>query len=481
MKKIFIILITGVIALVANAQPSSLYYMTNLRQTLYTNPAKVCDCGFSFSFPVVNMDLSLYSNPLKYSTIFSQDENKNFYVDLDKIAQSLGDYNFIEQNNRITFGSFGIRIKNLYFNYDYSLKTDVLFYYPKGLFDFLANGNPDGVIDLSGFGINTTAYTQSTFNLAYKISSNLTIGGAFKFNRGLFNLYTSKFDLNATFDTSETGIYAVTLNGDYELQSAGIVKPYYDNNGNLTFGMTPDFEGANTTQDIIDSSKALVFNPNTGIGIDFGVVYSPVKFLELSASVIDLGFINWRVNATTTTGSAQVYFDGYDLNDSTQLQKLLDTLQEQLQPKFTYQPYKTSLYTKIYLGAAFKPTNYLTIGLHYKGIKLPNNWYNIYTAGLYLNPGYKWSFTVNYSIYPHSTNNLGVGMALNLGPMQIYFLTDNIALPNFGISYFTNSTTPYYENSATLRVKNMQLTNFMFGINFNFGCKDRVDYGLLDE
>ncbi len=466
------------------AQPATLYYMTNLRQTIYTNPARMSDCSFSFAFPGLTLYSSLYSNPLNYSDIFSlNNSNGRFYIDFRKIASSLGQNNGTLLNeNRISILNFGIRYRQWYFNFDYSVRNQNYFEYPKGLFDFLAYGNTGKYanVDLSGINLNTLLYTQKSFTVAYRPLRNLKIGVSLKLNHGLMNIQTNSFNVSAKFDTTETNNYPVTLVGDYNLNMAGPVRPVLYNN---KLAIVPTSSPVNDSGKVSVDSVMHMINSmkNSGLAMDLGIVYSPIKYVELSASIIDLGYIKWRTNATNLMAALDsVTFDGTDLLDSTKTQAIIDTIEQQLSPKLTYAPYKTSLYAKFNFGIALKPVYYLTLGFNYRATKLPSSWYNVYTLGAYLNPGYGWSFAMNYSWYPNSRKNIGMGMAFNLFGAQLYFMMDNISLPNFGISYFTNRNTPYTENSATNWVKQTQLINFMFGLNFHFGCYDRTDYGMLD-
>ncbi len=467
------------------AQPATLYYMTNLRQSIYTNPARMSDCSFSIAFPGLTLNSMIYSNPLNYSDIFSLNNSTGkFYIDFRKIASSLdgNNGNFL-LNNRISLLNFGIRYRQWYFNFDYSIRNENYFEYPKGLFDFLAYGNTGQYsnIDLSGISLNSMLYTQKSFTVAYRPLRNLKIGASLKFNHGLMNIETKSFNINAKFDTSQTNNYPVTLSGEYNIYTAGPIRPVLQDN-KLAF--VPTVSPADSTTGKVSAGSIMhLINSmkNSGLALDLGVIYNPIKQVELSASIIDLGYIKWRTNATNLYASLDsVTFDGTDLLDSTKTQAILDTIKMQLSPKLTYAPYKTSLYAKFNLGVAVKPVYYLTLGFNYRATKLPSSWYNVYTLGAYLNPGYGWSFAMNYSWYPNSRKNIGMGMAFNLFGAQLYFMMDNISLPNFGISYFTNRNTPYTENSATNWVKQTQLINFMFGLNFHFNCYDRTDYGMLD-
>ncbi len=484
MKKILSVWAIVLMVFALYGQPSSLYYMTNLRQTIYTNPARVSNCSCGFSFPALSAWGGIFSNPVTYSDIFGRTDT-TYYIDLKNLANVLGDNNYLLFDARQDFWTFGFWIQDFYIHFSTSLVASGALNYPKSIFELLAYGNqaPYNNVDFSGLGLNTMAYEQTAINVGYKLMPNLTVGGALKFYRGLFNFATNSFTATASVDTSYTNNYPVTINASYDFNISGPFRMGYDTAGIFQFGVlhnpweiTPN----NDTIFHLDSLKRILRPRNFGFGIDLGIVYKPIDQVELSASIIDLGFITWKDAGYSLSANAdQVVFDGVDIFDTAKTQALIDTFLMQIQPNIDNSPYKKSLYTKVYLGAAYTPFSSLTLGLHYRGTHIGSTWFNVYTAGLYWNPG-KWSFSLNYSIYPNSKNNLGAGMQLDLGLMQVYFLMDNISIPYFGLSYFTSSDVPPDQNKATLWVKNTSLINFMFGLNFKFGCKDRTDYGLLD-
>ncbi len=457
--------------------------MTNLRQSIYTNPARMQDCGFSFSFPMLNLNTSLFLSTLNVNNIFSVDNAGQYYVDFDKIASNSADFNYLYNSNQISLFSFGVRIGYpLYLHMDHSIKASFYANYPRGLMEFLAQGispsNPSFV--LTDFNLSSTIYKQTSLSAGFKLTKDLTIGASIKRLTGLATFYTRSTTFNLTIDTANDANYPMNITTAYDFFYAGPVGFTYtdslvvdSNSALLAYSNNPSFS----------TLKSIISPNNHGWALDLGFVYKPIKYVEVSGSIIDLGYIKWKTNSKEISHQeTSYYFDGLDiLNDTNATEKFIDTLKTLIEPTVADNEFTTYLNTRIYLGVAVKPVEYLSLGFAFQSIKLqPRNWMNIYHFSAAVNVGYGWSLTGTYSIYPHSYNNFGMGLALKLGPMQLYFITDNLALPNFGISYFTNSNTPPDQNSATLWLKKTQLANFHFGLNFNFGCKDRLDYGLLD-
>ncbi len=483
MKKIAIIFSFIIMGFSTFPQLATSYFMTNLRQSIYTNPARMQDCGFSFSLPLLNMQSSAYLSTLNITNLFSQDNTGKFYVDFDKLAANSADFNYLYNTNQLSFFSLGIRFGfPLYIHFDNSLKTNFYLNYPRGLVDFLSQGispsNPR--FSLTNLNIYSLIYKQTAITVGFKITKDLTVGASLKALTGLATINTKSLILDINVDTANNTNYPIDITSAYDLYYSGPVNFSY--NDSLVLDTTSGLLALGAGADL-NSIRNLLSPKNHGWALDLGFVYSPIKYVEISGSIIDLGYIKWKTNPREISHNETTFhFEGVDvINDTNATDQLIDTLKTLIAPTVADNEFTTSLNTRIYLGIAFKPVDYLSLGFAYQTIKLqPKNWMNIYHFSAAFNFGYGWSLTGTYSIYPHSYNNFGLGAALKLGFLQLYFLTDNLALPNFGLSYFTNRTTPPEQNSATLWLKKTQLVNFHFGINFNFGCKDRLDYGLLD-
>ncbi len=484
MKKI-LVLATIVFAIMqlGFSQQRSLYYLTNLRQVIYTNPARMSNCGFSMSLPATPIDVSLFSNPLKYNNLFSKDDEGTYYIDFDKIASSLQNTAYIDAEARASILGFGIRYRRWYFNYDYSLINQSFIYYPKSLFEFLSIGNSgqNNTVDLSELYVNQSLYFKSSLSAAYRLTRNLNIGLALNHYRGLASVNFNSFDFVA--NVSQDQNYPLTITTGYNISFSGPVRFYYQGDSLV---VNPVKFQKDSTHFYIDSIKNALTASNTGWGIDLGVVYKPFKFLEISASLLDLGYIKWKYMVTNFISPKKtVYFDGVDLlkakNDSSYINRLADSILQFTKPGLNHDLFKSSTYPKLNLGLALYPTQWAVLGFNYRAVFLPTAVLKSYNFALALNFMNGWTLAGTYTIYPDSYNNFGFGLATKLGPVQLYVLADNMSLANFGVSFFTNRNTPPEQNSATLWVKDSNLASLMFGINFNFGCFDRTDYGLLDH
>nr|MBA3706431.1 OmpA family protein [Bacteroidota bacterium] len=140
-----------------------------------------------------------------------------------------------------------------------------------------------------------------------------------------------------------------------------------------------------------------------------------------------------------------------------------DTLSEQFKIDTLHHSYTTNLSTQIYLGGTYKFTDKINAGVLFYG-QIFDKAVHPGVALSYNQTVRRWlSFSVSYSIYNRSYNNLGLGFSLNAGPVQLYVVSDNLLGAIFP------------QNAKNLHVHT--------GINLTFGRKalDKDKDGIADK
>ena len=223
-------------------------------------------------------------------------------------------------------------------------------------------------------------------------------------------------------------------------------------------------------------SNYLFGRQNNGVGLDFGFNYHVSDKLLLEASVLDLGFISWNQYTSNSNLSEWDYtYSGIEdaitvFGNGSSVQFLKDVLEDSIEmsikENFTYSTpsYRTALRTKIYASMEYivDHNNYISLTGYSSFVR--NRWrrglglaYN-YHLGNFL------SATASYSIYNRSYSNVGIGVSVNAGPLEIYFLTDNILA--LGTLNLRENATNNTMNVDVEKVKNGQVH---FGVNLTFG------------
>lgn len=219
-------------------------------------------------------------------------------------------------------------------------------------------------------------------------------------------------------DTERSQINLTTNEEYYQLE--------FDNDYLVNTVAGVDYDGLDDVDAAFENSS---FGEHTGLSIDLGAAYRVNDQLELSASVLDIGAINWGEGAQQFSSSGSFSYDGIDIAqyiDEDLEIELTDSLSDLLQIEETSTSYSSGLPTTAVIGATYRWNDKLTLG----GVLMRRNnlgrgftlWGVNATTHLFkvLNLG------ATYSYKPGNPVNLGVNLGLDLGPVQLLFATDNI-------------------------------------------------------
>ncbi|MEA3450916.1 MAG: DUF5723 family protein [Bacteroidota bacterium] len=511
MKKILIISILLLSISAIQAQTNSLYFTKNIFQTTELNPARQLPCNFSLGLPVVSsVYLNLLNKDFDYSSLFVEDVSGNFSPDLDGFYNALNGNNYIFVNNKISLGNIGVWIKDFYVFFDVNLNNNVNVGIPKSLF-IIKDGNyfedDNSYFSATDLAVNVNSYVEYGLGISKEILPGLTIGGKFKVYTGITNLTTSEFKLDWKVSTADTSNYEYTMTVAGEINSSAWLSTSSDTLSGID---DVNFSGETKITDFINEVtttyklpfKDVFSKPNLGIGMDFGVIYKLNNQFEFSASVIDFGFINWQNSPLSITIEEKDFiFSGLEigqyLGDSTIFSimrneemkdsilasiegDMIDTLLSLATPTTDSSKYRTPLNTKLYFAAAYSPTDWFSAGFLYNGIFFNNKLISSYTLSTTLMSRKGWSYSINYTMFKNSYNNLGMGVSWKILGFQTYLFLDNISIPTFAARYAAYPDKPYNEGIATKWIKSTRMVNLHFGINILLGCKKQKDYGLID-
>lgn len=456
MKKIIRLLFL-LICMLANyislaQQNLTLYNMEAVPQRMYANPALIPTYSrINIGLPLLSSEYLNFSNSgFKYSDLIKH-RGDSLYVDYDNMLGKLSKNNYFSVAYQPDILSFGIKIKKNYLSFNVTEKVNFRFRYPKNFMEFIWKGN-GGLLGEEvklNFGVNFTHYREYGLGFAREINEKLTVGAKVKYLYGMENVWTEKSDVSLTTDPS---YFAITAKSDIKISTSGV-------------------DSSSTAN--IKVSDYLFKKKNKGLGVDLGGVYKYNDKFTFSASLIDLGFIKWKdgiTNYQSKNPTGEFTYQGMDLNEllsddttNNAFDVILDSLVEIFKIDEAHTNYTTKLSTQIYLGGNYSFTEKNNAGILFytqvfdksihPGLALSYN----QKVGRWLN------FSTSYSIFNRSYNNLGLGLALNGGPVQFYIVSDNV----LG-AFFPQNT------------KNLHLH---FGINLAFGRKslDKDKDGVSDK
>jgi hypothetical protein len=421
-------------------QNMTLYQMHDITQSNSLNPSVAIDCKWNIGFPVLGNISIAAGLPLSYNDLGAGQE----YFDADKILSLSKKTNLISSNIGLNILTIGYRTGDLYFQFTINEKIATKFSFSNDLVELLLRGNTPGRTWKANLALSLSYYSEFGFNAAYDFGDDLWVGARAKLLFGKVGVHS----LNNTLSLyTDPDTYALKLNSDL-LVNASIP------------GLETDIvDGKIDKFDFNPQVKDVIFNPaNIGGAIDIGVNKVFESGWKVSASILNIGVINWSKNTHLFQKKAELKYSGTSTNIKG-WNDFTDTLRS-IVNDFTDEgnkPFSQWLTPEVMVGISYPVIEYMRIGATgYAGIS---------SAGI------PWAFTVtaltdntsnifgalSYTITNSSFVNLGAGLGFRLGPFNLHAMTDNIL--------------------ALLNPATQRYTTFQFGINFKFGCGERGSSG----
>ena len=485
--KLSVALISTVLFINISAQDNNgMYFMSMIPQTNFMNPAIRPTCNFYLGAPVLSSTYIELNSALSFNNIFYKDTESDSVVLFlakkeyqDKFIKKLDkSKNLFGTELHLTIGSFGFKAGKLYFNFAATTKMIGNMNLPAGFLGFILNGNYKAPMveggqgsylnyDLSNFDINLTAYTDLSVGVSYELNEQITVGVRPKIIFGLANL--SSTDQEASLNSSAS---AISFGSNFTVNSnvPGLI--YFEEQDSL------DFDPDEAPNQIMG---------NTGFGLDIGGIYKYDEKITAYASIVDVGWINWKSNPNGLNFTAKYDFQGIDVSDmlnkdeedqqntSDSGSAILDSLKEAFHITNNKLSYKTGLGTKIFLGGTYAIHEKIDLGILSRSEIYRGKFRQQLTLSANFKPLNFLHATVSYTMKNKSFNNLGYGLAYRFGPFNSYVIIDKsiafglmardeIIVDEGGSPY----PLPHNFNKYTIR----------FGANLMFGGKDKKDKKL---
>ena len=467
-------LLTAVLLLAALAAPAQnafrgAYFMDTYLYGHTMNPALTANRSYA-SLGLGHIDLQTQSNMGTSTFFYPNGQNSvNFFlsesVPAEQFLGKLRKNNIENLNAQLDVLNFGFWTKKDQFH-SFSLSAHVIesASVPYDLFRFLKTGSSDGhEYTLSGIGERARAYAQLAYGISFPVTDQLRIGGKVKALVGL-----AYEDLR--FDRID-----VTLSGE---------RWNVETNGRMLASNLPAAQSMESLglQDlfVFDDMDWSKFRPSGfGAAIDLGTTWDVLPWLQLSASVTDLGFIHWKMDMNRTTQGSWTYtgFDNISFEGNDDLQNQLDAKFNELNELLRFSPSSGGkapsdfLPATFYLGAKAKPCDWFSAGLlgtarregQYSWAEMraalnlePTHWFGISGSAAYGTFGPKFSSLMN----------------LRLGPFAL-FLAGELSSPYFVSSEprAKHTIRDYVEGNVFALPRDNYNLNLMIGLNFVFGRK----------
>jgi hypothetical protein len=483
MKNLYIKILTIAFILtsvIVKAQdPLSLYYLENVPQSSLLNPAMAPRANGFIGIPASNIYFRINTDIYGKNLIQKQGDEyvtlTNAKFDYSKFYKIIGDNANLNSYQTIAPIAFGFSGKRGYFTFFVTEKISESVAIPKDFFRMIDKGFPNGSnFDFSSIFSKVQWYREWSFGYSYNFMDKLRVGIHAKYLQGIVAAKTDfdKFELS-------TGLEEWNVNLDGKVYMSVPAYISYDEDGIPSLDSVPADLGT-----IVD--KGILNFSNPGFAIDLGAVYEYNKVWKFSASINDLGFINWNGDLNTFEVNGTYFFKGVDI-DITNIDSLdevagiiLDSLKRSVNLAHSRKGFSTGLGPKLYLGALYKVNYYFSAGFVSRSIFAKNNFQQEFNISANLNLYHILTTTINYTYAINGTNTFGLGLGLRAGPVQFYTALDYI--PYSYYKKVTIKTTD--DNGNPVEVPfiptNFNNFNFMIGLNILFGPNGYKDEPIID-
>lgn len=420
----------------------SLADFTNVNQSGYLNPALVPESEMSLGIPIAS-SLSFGGNSTAFAIkdfIYPHPDSGHLVVDPRNVYEAVStkanfrlhtDHDWLSIGRKLSERSyvrFAIRER---LNFTASL--------PYNLLIISAEGNAQGLLgedlNFEGLAIDFSWYREVLFGYAVGLNDKISLGLNLKYIQGVSNLGRIRPDLN--FYTEEN-FFDLQLTGDLSYRSTNM-------------GMISSDSGISVY------SKTPFWANNHGWGADLGIDVQVNEKFKIGMSLLDFGGISWKKSAKqVSTNFDTLAYSGVDLlelfaegtgSTNTDVASFVsDSLTELLKLEEDEVNYKTSLPFSANLFFGYEMTSNSRVYSCLRTMKQPSFWLTALHVGYVRKFGESFEAGVNYTLGSNGGFNLGLKSSLELGPVQIFVLSDNI------IGTFLPQNARYWSTRAGINI-----------------------------
>ena len=410
-----------------------LYGFDAIPQTLMLNPGANLNYKYHLGIPVLSgISFQAGITGITVADLFRND-NIDFTTKFLNVIDKLTADDYIQVHSQIEILNAGYQLnKRDYLSVGFYSEIDAFGSIPKDFLILIRDGNSAHLNKsflLSQGSFKAEAIGVLHAGISRKINQKFTVGARIKIYSGIFNTTSTNNTGSFTTSLSQANEYSHSLNNiNATVYSSG----FYDENDKVI-----------SPSDLIGRA---FLSGNIGLGFDVGFTYQLDNQTEISASLLDVGFVNYSKDVLNSKIVGDYVFSGLDfqydgfnndywqnLNNDFKSKVLSDKNRESyivIRPIKFNSSYKYSWgksrneencsdmsYKNFYdnsLGAqlfsVFRPT----------GIKMA-------LTGFYerkLSNTFNTKFT--YTIDDFSSSNVGVGISAKIGKVNVYGMLDNL-------------------------------------------------------
>lgn len=300
---LFAISMTTLSAMAQNTRTG--YFVDDYTYRFQMNPAMGNNRNFVGMPGLSNVNVGLHGNLSVKDILYNVNGRTTTFlnpgVSASEFLGNISDVNKIGLDLKLNVLSFGFKGMGGYNTISINARASFDTHMPKSLFSLAKEGLKNEVYDISDLGARGIAYAEVSLGHSRDITSEWRVGANLKL---LVGGGAVEAKLNKAYLELGENDWTVMSDGELSANVKGLTFDHdinEDTHHEYVSGADVDGAGVN----------------GYGVAVDLGTVYKPqfVKGLTLSASILDLGFINWKNNMVASTNGVQIFnTDRYTFN-----------------------------------------------------------------------------------------------------------------------------------------------------------------------
>jgi len=480
MKKI-ISVVSTILATVSSAfaqMPSTLYFMDQNPLIHNFNPSFQPTDKMYIGMPGLSLvSVNAGNSKLAFEDIYVPRtiDGKNTTVlflhpeatnELRNVMNKISPRDRIFADYNVQLLNFGMRIKEKsYVSFSFSNRMEMNTILPREMFKAALMSEENGSDTEYSFGLGKfsstmNCYSELAFGYSYAFSDKFQMGGKIKYLIPHAGYRTDFKDMDLYISKDE---WRFTGDGEIDASMPGL-EIYQDEEGKID---SVDFNDDVKGGDFAKSKGA-------GLALDFGVTYNPIKSVKLSASLLDLGFVHYSKELHKVKKSGDFIYNGlkYNIEDIHERDSadLWEPYQEMLDNMYVVdesEGYTSMLTAKALVGVEYSFfENKMSVGALSKTYFLRGCASEEIMLAYNYRPSRIVEATASYTVTNGMFSNIGLGVNLNLGPVNLFLAADQIPLR-------------YAKGGGKTIPTRTRAANFAMGLNFLIRDKEREDKSRL--
>ncbi|MFC5684170.1 DUF5723 family protein [Flavobacterium sp. MAHUQ-51] len=436
MRKVFIFLMVLFVVNCFSQNKQVLYNLTSVPQSMMLNPGADFKYSYYFGVPMLSgFSFKVGSSGFSAYDLFAND-GVDFNQKLRKVLNTTTKNDHAAINEQIELLNGGFKLGDWledkgYLSFGLYQEFDFWSYVPKDPLVLALYGNQNYIgksFDLSDISVKAEVLTVLHLGYHKNIADNFIVGARGKIYFSGFNASSTQNSGYILTRPSSTTMYEQIIRSNLTLNTSGVSKYLED-----------DYNG-DTASDV---QNQLLFGGDMGLGFDLGFTYYPKKNTQITASMLDVGFVKHTKDVANYTYSGIYKYEGInpsftstddpdgvysDFNEAIKRDTLYNkyTTWRPVKLNASYQySYGVSKDEDCVCEAGEKPFKN-AVGAQLFIMSTPRLPITALTGFYQRNISNKLQLKATYTLDSYSYTNIGLGLSARLGAFNMYFMGDNL-------------------------------------------------------